>query len=61
MEYDYKAEQEDELNLKVGDVISNVQTAEGGWWEGELRGKKGMFPENFVKVQINTLFFALYY
>ncbi|XP_012943936.1 SH3 domain-containing kinase-binding protein 1 [Aplysia californica] len=50
VEYEYKAEQEDELNLKVGDVISNVQTAEGGWWEGELNGKKGMFPENFVKL-----------
>ena len=50
VEYEYQAEQEDELHLKVGDVITNVVTAEGGWWEGELNGKKGMFPENFVKV-----------
>jgi hypothetical protein len=21
-----------------------------GWWEGTLRGKTGMFPDNFVKV-----------
>ncbi|KAK7477627.1 hypothetical protein BaRGS_00031105, partial [Batillaria attramentaria] len=42
--------QEDELTLRVGNIIRNVITAEGGWWEGELNGKKGMFPENFVKV-----------
>ncbi|KAK0053604.1 SH3 domain-containing kinase-binding protein 1-like isoform X4 [Biomphalaria pfeifferi] len=38
------------MSLKVGDIITNVVTAEGGWWEGELNGKKGMFPENFVKL-----------
>jgi len=25
-------------------------TEDGGWWEGELDGKKGLFPDNFVKV-----------
>uniref|UniRef100_K1QWQ4 CD2-associated protein n=1 Tax=Magallana gigas TaxID=29159 RepID=K1QWQ4_MAGGI len=50
VEFDYDAEQEDELTIKVGDVIRNVQMSEGGWWEGELNGKKGMFPDNFVKV-----------
>jgi len=25
-------------------------TEDGGWWEGELDGKKGIFPDNFVKV-----------
>ena len=50
VEYGYEAEQPDELTIKVGDVIHNVITAEGGWWEGELNGKKGMFPDNFVKV-----------
>ncbi|XP_062573779.1 uncharacterized protein LOC134235563 isoform X2 [Saccostrea cucullata] len=50
VEFDYDAEQEDELTIKVGDIIKNVQTSEGGWWEGELNGKKGMFPDNFVKV-----------
>lgn len=48
--YEYEAEQEDELSIKVGDIIKNVSTAEGGWWEGEINGKTGMFPDNFVKV-----------
>ncbi|XP_033741605.1 uncharacterized protein LOC117328250 isoform X1 [Pecten maximus] len=48
--FEYAAEQEDELNIKVGDIIKNVTMSEGGWWEGELNGKVGMFPDNFVKV-----------
>ncbi|KAL8592788.1 hypothetical protein ACOMHN_045942 [Nucella lapillus] len=51
VDYDYDAEQDDELTLHVGDVIKNVVTADGGWWEGELKGKKGMFPDNFVKLR----------
>ncbi|XP_076444847.1 SH3 domain-containing kinase-binding protein 1-like isoform X2 [Babylonia areolata] len=54
VEYDYEAEQDDELTLKVGDVIKNVVTAEGGWWEGELGGRKGMFPDNFVKLKTKS-------
>lgn len=50
VEYNYDAEQADELTIKVGDIIKNVTMSEGGWWEGELNGKKGMFPDNFVKV-----------
>ncbi|XP_069129126.1 SH3 domain-containing kinase-binding protein 1-like isoform X1 [Argopecten irradians] len=48
--FEYAAEQEDELNIKVGDIIKNVTMSEGGWWEGELNSKVGMFPDNFVKV-----------
>ena len=48
--YDYAAELADELTLKVGDVVTGVQRMEGGWWKGELGGKQGMFPDNFVKV-----------
>ncbi|CAG5135714.1 unnamed protein product, partial [Candidula unifasciata] len=50
VEFEYTAEQEDELSLKVGDIVTNVKTSDGGWWEGELHGKKGLFPENFVQL-----------
>ena len=50
MEFKYEAEQQDELSINVGDIIKNVVISDGGWWEGELNGKKGMFPDNFVKV-----------
>ncbi|XP_066149898.1 CD2-associated protein isoform X2 [Euwallacea fornicatus] len=50
VEYDYSAEQPDELTLKKGDIIKNVVQQAGGWWEGTLSGKTGYFPDNFVKV-----------
>lgn len=48
--FDYVADQEDELSLNVGDIVTNIEIQDGGWWEGEVDGKKGMFPENFVEV-----------
>uniref|UniRef100_A0ABM0N164 SH3 domain-containing kinase-binding protein 1-like n=1 Tax=Saccoglossus kowalevskii TaxID=10224 RepID=A0ABM0N164_SACKO len=50
VEFDYTADAEDELTLQVGEVIANIKIMDGGWWEGELRGKRGMFPDNFVKL-----------
>lgn len=50
VEYDYDAVHEDELTLQVGDLIKNVKKLdEEGWMEGELNGKRGAFPDNFVK------------
>ncbi|XP_018104974.1 CD2-associated protein isoform X2 [Xenopus laevis] len=47
---DFKGQLDDELKIKTGDVIQNVKkTAEEGWLEGELDGKRGFFPQMFVK------------
>lgn len=41
----------DELTVKMGDVLKSVSKAsEDGWLAGELNGKRGIFPSNFVKV-----------
>lgn len=50
VEFDYEAQQEDELTLTVGDIIKNIRRDDGGWWEGELGGRRGLFPDNFVRV-----------
>ncbi|XP_073530202.1 CD2-associated protein isoform X2 [Phyllobates terribilis] len=50
VEYDYDAVHEDELTMRVGDIIKNVKKLdEEGWMEGEINGKRGAFPDNFVK------------
>ncbi|OXB53723.1 hypothetical protein ASZ78_012234 [Callipepla squamata] len=50
VEYDYDAVHDDELTIRVGEIIKNVKKLEEeGWLEGELNGKRGMFPDNFVK------------
>uniref|UniRef100_A0A673I9D0 SH3 domain-containing kinase-binding protein 1-like n=1 Tax=Sinocyclocheilus rhinocerous TaxID=307959 RepID=A0A673I9D0_9TELE len=47
---DFEATMPDELTICAGDVVKNVSKGkEEGWLEGELRGKRGMFPCNFVK------------
>ena len=53
--YEYAAQQDDELTLKVGDVIRGIVKMEGGWWQGVLNGRKGVFPDNFVRVNKLTI------
>ncbi|XP_069552592.1 SH3 domain-containing kinase-binding protein 1 isoform X2 [Brachyistius frenatus] len=49
VEFDYEAQQDDELSLTVGDIIVSIRRDDGGWWEGELGGRRGLFPDNFVR------------
>ncbi|XP_053715723.1 SH3 domain-containing kinase-binding protein 1 isoform X3 [Synchiropus splendidus] len=49
VEFNYEAQQDDELSLTVGDIIVNIRRDDGGWWEGELGGRRGLFPDNFVR------------
>jgi len=51
VEHEYEAKESDELTLRLGDVVRDVVKQDGGWWEGVLNGKKGVFPDNFVKVR----------
>lgn len=52
VKYSYKAQNEDELSLKEGDIITLISKdgQDLGWWKGELNGKIGVFPDNFVAV-----------
>lgn len=57
--YDYDATQPDELTIHKGDIINDVKKTPGGWWEGVLSGKRGVFPDNFVEVCKLPLTFQL--
>ena len=45
--YTFKAEESNELAFNKGDRIT-VLSKQGDWWEGELNGKRGIFPANYV-------------
>lgn len=47
--YEYKAAQSDELDLLPGDVIALTARLDGGWWQGELHNKTGVFPASYVE------------
>ncbi|KAM4701656.1 SH3 domain-containing kinase-binding protein 1 [Discoglossus pictus] len=49
VEFDYKAQHDDELTISAGDIITKIKKEDGGWWEGELKGRRGLFPDNFVR------------
>lgn len=50
--FPYTAANSDELTLAEGDIVTIVSrdVADQGWWRGELRGRVGLFPDNFVTV-----------
>ncbi|XP_039629661.1 unconventional myosin-Ie isoform X1 [Polypterus senegalus] len=46
--YAYDAQDTDELSFNADDVIEIVREDASGWWTGRLRGKQGLFPNNYV-------------
>lgn len=46
--YDFETTAEEELPFKRGDVINVVECLYAEWWKGELRGRVGIFPVNYV-------------
>jgi len=50
--YPYFAQNDDELTLQEGDIVNIISKdcEDEGWFRGELRGKIGLFPDNFVKI-----------
>ena len=48
---DYTVVYGDVLSLRVGQVLKNVRKVDENWAEGELLGKMGFFPTNFVKMR----------
>ena len=49
--YDFDAIEPTELSLKKGDIVVVLQQGDpSSWWKGELNGKVGLFPGNYVKI-----------
>jgi SH3 domain-containing kinase-binding protein 1 len=48
----YTAAHEDELSLPVGALVTVLKKEcdDAGWFYGELDGKRGVFPDNFVQL-----------
>ncbi|MBN3296298.1 MYO1E protein, partial [Amia calva] len=46
--YAYDAQDTDELSFNAEDVIDIIKEDASGWWTGRLRGKQGLFPNNYV-------------
>lgn len=48
--FDYEGEEEDELTFSQGDVIALLEVIGQEWGRGQIHGRIGIFPLNFVEV-----------
>jgi hypothetical protein len=43
------------LSFRAGQVIHVLNRDSSGWWDGELEGRRGWFPSNYVNAEITSL------
>lgn len=43
------------LSFRAGQVIRVYNRDTTGWWDGELEGKRGWFPSNYVSEDVNSI------
>ncbi|KAG0165906.1 ESCRT-0 subunit protein hse1 [Apophysomyces sp. BC1015] len=47
--YDFQPTEQGELGFQKGDIIRVIESVYRDWWKGELQGKTGIFPVNYVE------------
>ncbi|CAK3889938.1 related to Drebrin F [Lecanosticta acicola] len=49
--YDYEKDEDNEIALREGERITNIDMIDEDWWMGEnSRGERGLFPSNYVEL-----------
>ncbi|KAG8196563.1 hypothetical protein JTE90_003576 [Oedothorax gibbosus] len=51
--YPFKAEYANELGFNSGEIVNLIRHVDNNWLEGELDGKVGIFPANFVNIVVD--------
>ena len=41
---------EDEITFDPGDIITDIEEIDDGWWMGSCHGARGLFPANYVEL-----------
>ena len=51
VQYDYEKAEDNELELKEGDYVTNIEMVDEDWWMGQnSHGETGLFPSNYVEL-----------
>lgn len=49
IEYDYEKAEDNEIELKEGEYVTNIEMVDDDWWMGtNSQGEIGLFPSNYV-------------
>ena len=49
--FDFKPQEENELEFKKGEIIQVIEKDDANWWRGRLGEREGLFPANYVAAQ----------
>jgi len=51
IQFDYEKAEDNELELKEGEYVTNIEMVDEDWWIGQnSRGETGLFPSNYVEL-----------
>ncbi|KAI1504653.1 hypothetical protein F5X99DRAFT_21548 [Biscogniauxia marginata] len=51
VQYDYEKAEDNELELREGEYVTNIDMVDDDWWMGtNSRGEIGLFPSNYVEL-----------
>ncbi|KAF6837585.1 Drebrin-like protein [Colletotrichum plurivorum] len=51
IQYDYEKAEDNELELREGEYVTNIEMVDEDWWMGtNSRGESGLFPSNYVEL-----------
>lgn len=51
VEYDYEKGEDNEIELKEGEYVTNIEKVDEDWWMGtNAQGESGLFPSNYVTI-----------
>ncbi|KAL7628357.1 actin binding protein [Parahypoxylon ruwenzoriense] len=51
IQYDYEKAEDNELELREGEYVTNIEMVDEDWWMGtNARGESGLFPSNYVEL-----------
>ena len=51
VQYDYKKAEDNELEMREGEYVTNIEMVDDNWWMGQNpRGESGLFPSVYVEL-----------